>query len=77
MTDRTGFVLKGYPRLSETFIAQEIAGLEKAGLPLEIISLRAPTDKRRHPVHGEISAQVTYLPEYIHYDPLRCLAAWL
>ena len=29
-------VLKGYPRLSETFIAQEILGLERAGLPLEI-----------------------------------------
>jgi len=75
MTDRTGFVLKGYPRLSETFIAQEIAGLEKAGLPLEIISLRAPPDKRRHPVHDEIRAAVTYLPEYIHQEPLRCLAA--
>lgn len=75
MTDRTGFVLKGYPRLSETFIAQEIAGLEKAGLALEIISLRAPTDKRRHPVHDEIRALVTYLPEYIHQEPLRCLAA--
>ena len=77
MTDRTGFVLKGYPRLSETFIAQEIAGLEKAGLALEIISLRAPTDKRRHPVHDEIKAQVTYLPEYAHHEPLRCLAALL
>jgi hypothetical protein len=46
MTRNTAFVLKGYPRLSETFIAQEILGLERAGLPLEIISLRAPTDKR-------------------------------
>ena len=77
MTDRTGFVLKGYPRLSETFIAQEIAGFEKAGLPLEIISLRAPADKRRHPVHDEITAAVTYLPEYIHHEPLRCLAAMI
>lgn len=70
-----GFVLKGYPRLSETFIAQEIHGLEQAGLALEIISLRAPTDRTTHPVHGEIRARVTYLPEYVHREPLRCLKA--
>ena len=77
MNKPTGFVLKGYPRLSETFIAQEIRGLEQAGLPIEIISLRAPTDKRRHPVHDEIAAPVTYLPEYIHDEPVRCLKALL
>ena len=27
-TGRVAFILKGYPRLSETFIAQEIAALE-------------------------------------------------
>lgn len=77
MNKTTAFVLKGYPRLSETFIAQEILGLERAGLPLEIISLRAPTDKERHPVHDEIRAQVTYLPEYVRNEPLRCLKAWI
>lgn len=76
MNKTTAFVLKGYPRLSETFIAQEIRGLERAGLPLEIISLRAPTDKERHPVHDEITARVTYLPEYVRDEPLRCLKAW-
>lgn len=76
MMRKTAFVLKGYPRLSETFIAQEILGLERAGLPLEIISLRAPTDKLRHPVHDEISARITYLPEYVKDEPARCLRAW-
>lgn len=77
MSKTTAFVLKGYPRLSETFIAQEILGLEKAGLPLEIVSLRAPTDARRHPVHDEIRARITYLPEYVKDEPLRCIGAWL
>jgi hypothetical protein len=76
MTRNTAFVLKGYPRLSETFIAQEILGLERAGLPLEIVSLRAPTDKARHPVHDEISARITYLPEYVKDEPARCFKAW-
>lgn len=77
MTKPVAFVLKGYPRLSETFIAQEILGLERAGLPLEIISLRRPTDTKRHPVHDEIKAPVMYLPEYVKDEPLRCIKAWL
>ncbi len=77
MTKPVAFVLKGYPRLSETFIAQEILGLERAGLALEIISLRRPTDTKRHPVHDEISAPVMYLPEYVRDEPLRCMRAWL
>jgi glycosyltransferase involved in cell wall biosynthesis len=76
MPGRVAFVLKGYPRLSETFIAQEIAALEKRGLEILIVSLRHPTDDRRHPVHGEIRAQLLYLPEYLYQEPLRVLAAW-
>lgn len=73
---RVAFVLKGYPRLSESFIAQEIAALEKRGLDILIVSLRHPTDSRRHPVHGEIRAEVMYLPEYVFREPLRVLRAW-
>jgi glycosyltransferase involved in cell wall biosynthesis len=69
-------ILKGYPRLSETFIAQEIRGLEQRGLALRLYSLRRPTDTARHPVHGEIVAPVTYLPEYLHRAPLRVWRAW-
>lgn len=68
---RIAVVVKGWPRLSETFIAQELRGLEVAGLDLVIVSLRAPTDSRRHPVHDEIAAPVLYLPEYLYQQPLR------
>ncbi len=75
-TDRKiAVVLKGYPRLSETFIAQELLGLEKAGHDLVLIALRRPTDGKRHPVHDEIRADVHYLPEYLHEEPLRVLKA--
>jgi hypothetical protein len=57
-------IVKGYPRLSETFIAQELRGLEQAGLELVIVSMRHPTDLKTHPVHDEIEAPVHYLPEY-------------
>lgn len=68
-------VLKGYPRLSETFIAQELLGLEKAGFELVLVALRRPTDAKRHPVHDEIRAPVHYLPEYLHEEPGRVLSA--
>ena len=70
------FILKGYPRLSETFIAQEILGLERAGLPIRIFSMRRPADKHVHPIHREIAAPVAYLPEYLHEEPLRVLRAF-
>jgi glycosyltransferase involved in cell wall biosynthesis len=72
---RIALVLKGYPRLSETFIAQEILELERAGFELSIISLRHPTDKATHPVHAEIKASRHYLPEYLHEEPGRVLKA--
>ncbi|MQV21929.1 glycosyltransferase [Sinorhizobium meliloti] len=68
-------VLKGYPRLSETFIAQELLGLERAGHELVLVALRRPTDRKRHPVHDEIRAAVHYLPEYLHEEPLRVFRA--
>ena len=73
---RVAFVLKGYPRLSETFIAQEIRALEARGLEIEIVSLRRPAEGAAHPVHGEIAAPVTYLPEHLHREPLRVMRAW-
>lgn len=73
---RVAVVLKGWPRLSETFIAQEIAGLEARGLALEIWSLRHPTDGMRHPVHDRVRARTVYLPEYLKDDPRRVLAGW-
>jgi glycosyltransferase involved in cell wall biosynthesis len=73
--DRIAVVVKGYPRLSETFIAQEILGLERRGIRQLIVSLRKPTDKVVHDLNREIAAEVLYLPEYIKDDPARVRAA--
>ncbi|MGF1500840.1 MAG: glycosyltransferase family 4 protein [Paracoccaceae bacterium] len=70
---RLAVVVKGYPRLSETFIAQELHALEARGFRFEIWSLRAPYDDRTHPIHAEIRARPRYLPEYLHDAPLRVL----
>jgi glycosyltransferase involved in cell wall biosynthesis len=38
--------------------------------------MRSPTDPTVHPVHGEIAASVSYLPEYLHQQPRRVFRAW-
>ena len=73
---RIALVVKGYPRLSETFIAQGIRALEGRGLRLRLYSLRHPTDPAVHPVHREIAAPVVYLPEYLKDDPRRVWRSW-
>ncbi|WP_310619567.1 glycosyltransferase family 4 protein [Flexibacterium corallicola] len=72
---RIAVVVKGYPRLSETFIAQEIFGLQERGLKQLIIALRQPYDPYFHEVHRKITAPVLYLPEYLKDDPERVKAA--
>lgn len=64
-------VMKGYPRLSETFIAQELLALQNLGLSFEIWSLRRPTDGAVHLMHRSIAAPLRYLPEYLYEEPWR------
>ncbi|MFD3190535.1 glycosyltransferase family 4 protein [Sedimentitalea sp. HM32M-2] len=71
MSASLAVVVKGWPRLSETFIAQELVALEQAGFDFDIWSLRYPTDAKTHPLHDRLKAQVRYLPEYLHDEPAR------
>lgn len=70
---RLGVVLKGWPRLSETFIAQELVALEQRGLRFDVWSMRRPTDKKRHALHDALKAEIRYLPEYLYEEPWRVL----
>lgn len=58
---RVGYVLKMYPRFSETFIVHEILQQEAAGTHVEIFSLRLPIDGRFHEALARVQAPVTYL----------------
>ena len=72
---RVAFVLKGYPRLSETFIAQEIAGAG-AARARHPDRLAAPADRPGDPSgpSPDPRAGRLYLPEYLHQEPRRVLA---
>jgi colanic acid/amylovoran biosynthesis glycosyltransferase len=58
---RIGYVVKRYPRYSETFIVAEIAAHEAAGLEVEIFSLRPPKDTHFQEAIARVRAPVHYL----------------
>jgi glycosyltransferase involved in cell wall biosynthesis len=57
------YVLKGYPRLSEIFIASEIERLERLGITVHLFVLKPPDEGSHHPVVDRIRAQPHYLPD--------------
>lgn len=60
--DRIGYVLKVYPRFSETFVVTEILAREAAGADLRIYAMRPTTDARFHPELARVKAPVTWVP---------------
>ncbi|MEZ7196469.1 glycosyltransferase [Pseudodesulfovibrio karagichevae] len=68
-----GMVLKGYPRISETFISNEIRLLEEMGFTIHIYSMRAPRENFSHESIKRIKARVTYLPESMLWGLPRLL----
>lgn len=58
---RIGYVLKVYPRFSETFIVTEILARETQGEDLDIFALRPTTDARFHPELARIQANVRWV----------------
>src|SRR5574341_189245 len=67
---KIGYVVKRFPRLSETFIVNEVLALERRGLPIEIFSLKEPREEPRHQILSALRAPVTYLPDK------KALASW-
>jgi len=61
---KVGYVLKVYPRYSETFVVTEILAHEAAGLALEIFALRPPRDTHFQDGIARVRAPVTYLPYF-------------
>jgi len=55
------YILKKYPRLSETFILNELLELERQGVALRIFSLREPNDGIFHRDVERVRAEVTYI----------------
>src|SRR5579859_259263 len=63
---KIAYLLKTFPKLSETFILNEILELERQGMELHIFSLREPSETKVHGAVAQVRAGVTYIP-YIQY----------
>ncbi len=57
-----GYVMKWYPRYSETFVVREILAHETAELPITIFTLRPPGDTHFQESIARVRAPVHYLP---------------
>lgn len=69
---RIGYVAKMFPRLSETFVLNEILELERQGAEVTVFSAKKPNEGQFHPQLGRLQARVIYLDDL---DP-RKWAAW-
>jgi len=56
------YVLRKFPVLSETFILNEILGLEALGVDVNIFSIERPNDPRFHAGLARLKAPVVYMP---------------
>ena len=69
---RLAYLLKRFPRLSETFILNEILELKRQGLEARVYALEDPLEKQVHPEAARLRSSVAYL-----HDPHRRAASWL
>lgn len=56
------YILKGYPRRSELFIASEIWRLEQLGVPLRLYVVKPADEGVHHPVVDRVRVAPSYLP---------------
>jgi glycosyltransferase involved in cell wall biosynthesis len=70
------YLLKGFPRISELFIASEIHRVEQAGIPLRLYVIRPRDEETTHPVVDRIRARPEYLPPTTSLSATP-LAQWL
>jgi hypothetical protein len=70
-----GYVLKRYPRISETFVAAELVELERQGEQVTVFALSRPEEPFEHAFVSELAARVVYLPHRPLREPLRTLRA--
>jgi len=67
-----GYVVKRYPRHSETFVVNEVLAHERAGEQLAIFALRAPNDTHFQDLISEVRAPVRYL----HFGGTKASTLW-
>ena len=75
MTGKIAYVVKTFPKISETFILREVLTLEEQGVELEIFSLRQPAEEKTHACASQVKAPIYYIPESSASSAWSVLAA--
>jgi colanic acid/amylovoran biosynthesis glycosyltransferase len=70
-----GYVLKRFPRISETFVAAELIELERQGEQVTVFALSRPEEPFAHAFVSELHASVVYLPHRPVRQPARVARA--
>jgi glycosyltransferase involved in cell wall biosynthesis len=65
-----GLLVKIFPKLSETFILEEVLGLERLGANLRLYTLAEPTDQVVHSAVALVRAKPVRVPAALREDPL-------
>ena len=89
---RVAYIVNTFPKLSETFIANELVELRRRGVEVLILSLRSPTESLQHEIVAEAglvqrtvydragfsTALRTFAPEVVHahFATEPAAAAW-
>lgn len=73
MSVRLAYLLKKFPRLSETFILNELRAQERLGRAIHVFSRRPPDDEPRHAELANLQATVETLPPKGEIDPWAML----
>lgn len=55
------FLVKTFPKLSETFVLGEVLGLERRGLALSVFALQPPSESVRHAAIAQVRSRIRYL----------------
>lgn len=86
MEPRIAYVLKMYPRFSQTFVLNELLAHQTAGRNIDIFSLRLPNDARFHAAVSKVRSKVVRIPrpagrsrsflEVLHKTAARLPATW-
>ncbi len=67
-------IVQGWPKVSTTFVAQELVGLEQEGIDL-LLATYGPKDQIKHGIHEQVRAPIMDLGEsFVH--PIRLFRAW-
>ena len=71
MSGRIAYVLKRFPRISETFVATELLEMQRQGADVIVFAISRPSEPFTHGFLTELDVPVVYLPHRPLGEPLR------